>query len=49
MAAKSDSPYITTGEKVRSFIGWAFLISVAVHFLLAPIFPNLRSHNKSAI
>ncbi|MBV8728041.1 MAG: hypothetical protein JO233_09655, partial [Candidatus Eremiobacteraeota bacterium] len=46
MANNSNSPFITTGERVRSFIGWAFVISIAVHFLVMPLFPRLNQHNE---
>lgn len=47
MANKNDSPFITTGERIRSFIGWAFVISILVHFVLIPIFPRMTQHNES--
>lgn len=42
--AKDDSPYLTTGERVRSFLLWAFLISIGVHFLLGPLIPYKQTH-----
>lgn len=46
MANKNNSPFITTGERVRSFIGWAFVISIAVHFFVMPLFPRLNQHHE---
>ncbi len=46
MAKKDDSPFITTGERVRSFIGWAFVISIGVHFLLSPFLKNMTQHTE---
>jgi periplasmic protein TonB len=43
---KKDSPFITTGERVRSFIGWAFLISIAIHFVLAPFLKNMTQASE---
>lgn len=45
MANNNESPFITTGERVRSFIGWAFVISIVVHFLFAPFLKNLTQHS----
>jgi periplasmic protein TonB len=42
----SKSPYLTTGEKVRNFVGWAFVISLVVHAAVAPVFPDLTRHNE---
>jgi len=38
--------YITTGERARSFIGWAFVISIIVHLAFGSIFPNLNKHHE---
>jgi protein TonB len=46
MANKDNSPFITTGERVRSFIGWAFVISILVHFFVMPLFPRLGQHHE---
>jgi len=46
MAKRRGSPFITTGERVGNFIGWAFLISLAIHFLLAPVFPGMARHSE---
>jgi len=37
---------ITGSGRTRSFLLWAFLISVLIHFILAPIFPHLKSANQ---
>ena len=37
---------ITTGGRVRSFLGWAFVLSIAIHFLLAPVFPRLNQRTE---
>ena len=42
--AEKKSPFITTGETVRNFVGWAFLLSVLVHFLILPLLPNMKNH-----
>src|SRR6185503_9647023 len=42
--AEKKSPFITTGETVRNFVGWAFLLSVLVHFLVLPLLPNMKNH-----
>jgi protein TonB len=44
--ANNNSPFITTGERVRSFIGWAFAISILVHFIVMPLFPRLNQHHE---
>ncbi len=46
MPNKNDSPFITSGERIRSFIGWAFVISIALHFLLAPFLRNMTQHTE---
>jgi len=45
MPNKNDSPFITTGERVRSFIGWAFVLSIAIHFMFAPFLKNMTQHS----
>jgi periplasmic protein TonB len=48
MANKRDeSPFITTGERVRSFIGWAFVLSIVIHFALAPFLKNMTQHTEN--
>jgi protein TonB len=40
MAAKSPTPPApppTVGEKVRNFLGWGFVLSIAIHFLVLPL------------
>jgi protein TonB len=46
MANNNNSPFITTGERVRSFMLWAFAISIAVHFVVMPLFPRLNQHHE---
>lgn len=46
MPNKDKSPFITTGEKIKSFIIPAFVISIVVHFVLIPIFPQMTRHNE---
>jgi|SRR5579884_765453 len=46
MANKNESPFITTGERIRSFIGWAFVISIAIHFVFAPFLKNMTQHTE---
>jgi periplasmic protein TonB len=46
MANKKDSPFITTGERIRSFIGWAFVISLAIHFVFAPFLKNMTQRSE---
>ena len=36
--------YITTGERVRSFIGWAFVISIVAHLAIGSVLPNFNKH-----
>ena len=38
--------YITTGERVRSYIGLAFVISIIVHLAIGSILPNFAKHNE---
>jgi len=38
------SPYLTTGERVRNFLGWAFVISILGHVILGPLIPFKQSH-----
>ncbi|MDP9018778.1 MAG: TonB family protein [Candidatus Eremiobacteraeota bacterium] len=38
------SPFLTTGESVRNFLGWAFIISVVAHLLLGPLVPWKQAH-----
>lgn len=42
----NESPFITTGERVRNFMGWAFVISIVAHFLLVPILPSMKNHTE---
>ncbi|MBV9149053.1 MAG: energy transducer TonB [Candidatus Eremiobacteraeota bacterium] len=38
------SPFLTTGERVRNFLGWAFVISLAGHLVLGPLIPFKQTH-----
>ncbi len=46
MANKNESPFITTGERITSFIGWAFVISIAIHFVFAPFLKNMTQRSE---
>jgi TonB family protein len=46
MPNKDHSPFITTGERVANFMGWAFVISIALHFALGPLLPRLNQHTE---
>jgi protein TonB len=43
---KNESPFITTGERVTSFMAWAFVISLVFHAALGPLLPNLAKQNE---
>src|SRR6202042_483012 len=38
--------YLTTGERVRSFIGWAFVISLIAHLAIGSVLPNFNKHSE---
>jgi TonB family protein len=40
------SPYLTTGERLRNFLGWAFVISIAGHLVLGPLIPFKQTHTE---
>lgn len=44
---RNESPFITTGERVKSFLGWAFVLSILLHFLLIPLLPELSKPPES--
>ena len=44
--AKRDSGFITTGERVRNYIGIAFVVSLLLHMIASPFFPNLNRHTS---
>lgn len=44
---KNESSFITTGERVRSFLGWAFVLALFVHFLVIPFIPKSVEHNTT--
>ncbi|MFN2448887.1 MAG: TonB family protein [Candidatus Baltobacteraceae bacterium] len=46
MPNADKSPFITSGHRFRNFLGWAFLISLAVHFVAAPFLKNLTQHSE---
>lgn len=46
MPNKDNSPYITTGERVANFMGWAFVISIVAHLFLAPILPSMKHQEE---
>lgn len=43
MADKNDSPYITTGRRVRSFLLPAIAISILIHLIGGPLIPFKQS------
>ena len=43
--AKKDTSFITTGEHVRNYVGIAFVISIILHLIVSPFFPNLTQHH----
>lgn len=46
MADKRESPFITTGERVRNFLLAAFGLSLLLHLLAVPFFPTLGPHKE---
>ncbi|MBV8727567.1 MAG: TonB family protein [Candidatus Eremiobacteraeota bacterium] len=40
------SPFLTTGERVRNFLGWAFVISIVVHLVFGPLIPFKQTHTE---
>jgi len=40
------SPYLTTGERVRNFLGWAFVISIVGHLVFGPLIPFKQTHTE---
>ena len=44
--AKKDTGFITTGERVRNYVGIAFIVSLILHMLASPFFPNLNKHRS---
>ena len=38
-AQKDDSPFLTTGGRLRNFLGWAFVLSILMHLVLGPLIP----------
>jgi TonB family protein len=46
MAEKKDKSFITTGEKLRNFLGWGFVLSLVINALATPFYPNLAQHRE---
>ena len=46
MPNKDNSPFITTGERVANFMGWAFVISIVIHLAMGPLLPRLNQHTE---
>lgn len=46
MPNKDKSPFITSGERVANFMGWAFVISIVAHLLIAPILPSMKHQEE---
>jgi len=46
MPNKDNSPFITTGERVANFMGWAFVISIIVHLAVGPLLPRMNQHTE---
>jgi TonB family protein len=46
MAGDKKSPFLTTGERVRNFIAWAFVLSLLVHTIVIFFFPNLGNNEQ---
>jgi TonB family protein len=44
--ANRDSGFITTGERVRSFLLWAFAISILIHLIVGSFAPKLNQQNE---
>jgi TonB family protein len=44
---KRESRYITTHERVGSFIGWAILLALFIHFVVAAFMPDLAKQHES--
>jgi protein TonB len=44
---RNDSPFITTGERIRSFLGWAFVLSILIHLAVAPFLKNMTQQNET--
>lgn len=45
--AKRGSRYITTSERVGSFVGWAIVISLFIHFAVGAFLPNLANQHEN--
>ena len=40
------SAFLTTGESVRNFLGWAFVLSIVAHLILGPLIPYRQAHTE---
>jgi len=38
--------YISTGERVRSFLLYAFIISIIAHLAIGSVMPNFTKHSE---
>jgi protein TonB len=43
---KKESRYITTSERVGSFVVWAIVLSLAIHVVAGAFFPNLKNQHE---
>ncbi|MDQ2681123.1 MAG: TonB family protein [Candidatus Eremiobacteraeota bacterium] len=46
MADKNESPYISTGQRARSFLLPAILISILIHLIGGPLIPFKQTHTQ---
>ncbi len=46
MPNKDRSPFLTNNERVRSFLGWAFVASLLAHLFLGPLIPFKEAHSE---
>jgi TonB family protein len=44
---KDDSPYLTTGERVASFFGWAVVLSLILHLGVGVFFPTMKNQEEN--
>ena len=42
----AQKEFITTGDKVRNYLGIAFLLSLLVNLLFTPFYPNLTKQHS---
>ncbi len=43
---KKESRYITTSERVGSFVGWAIVLSLLIHLAVGAFLPNFRNQHE---